>query len=150
MVSDAEGPAGIPVTEAQITALIAAATAVRNNAWAPWSHFQVGAAVLAGSGRIYAGCNVENVSFSLTCCAERVAVFRAVAEGERRILACAVVTATDPPASPCGACRQVLHGFGPDAVVVLSNPEGRRVTTSMGELLPSSFDEAMLRAGMRG
>ncbi len=135
------------VSEAEILTLIQAAEQARAHAYAPWSHFRVGAAVLGASGRVYAGCNVENVSFSLTCCAERVAVFRAVSEGERRILACVVLTDTQPPASPCGACRQVLHGFGPDAVVILTNPGGDRTVTDMTTLLPASFDALVLAAG---
>ena len=104
--------------------LIAAATAVREKAFAPYSRFRVGAAVRGASGRIHAGCNVESASFGLTCCAERVAVFKAVSEGETAIEAVAIVTDVSPPAAPCGACRQVLYEFGPDAVVVRAELAG--------------------------
>ena len=120
-------------------ALLAAALKVRQNAHAPYSDFQVGAAILTDDGRIFTGCNVEISSFSHTCCAERVAVFKAVSEGARRVLACAVVTDTSPPVSPCGACRQVLNDFGPDMTVLLSNPAGERRSYPLSTLLPEAF-----------
>lgn len=120
--------------------LIAAATAVREKAFAPYSRFRVGAAVRGASGRIHAGCNVESASFGLTCCAERVAVFKAVSEGETAIEAVAIVTDVSPPAAPCGACRQVLYEFGPDAVVVRANLAGERIESTMRDLLPDGFD----------
>jgi cytidine deaminase len=125
------------VTPAELLAL---ARVAREHAYAPYSRFKVGAAVLAGSGRAYTGCNVENASFSHTCCAERTAVFKAISEGETRILGVAIVTDTHPPASPCGSCRQVLHEFGPDAFVVCANLEGEELTASVREFLPAGFD----------
>jgi cytidine deaminase len=120
--------------------LIAAATAVRMQAFAPYSRFKVGSAVRGASGRIHTGCNVESASFGLTCCAERVAVFKAVSEGEREIVAVAVVTDVSPPAAPCGACRQVLYEFGADMAVVRANLSGERIDAVMRDLLPDGFD----------
>lgn len=122
-------------------ALVAAAVEARRHAHAPYSRYAVGAAILTEDGRVYQGCNVEISSYSLTCCAERVAIFKAVSEGRLRVRAVAVVTDSDPPASPCGACRQVLHDFGsPDLRVILGRPDGGVVeTTTLGELLPRAF-----------
>lgn len=120
--------------------LIAAAAAVRNAAFAPYSRFKVGSAVRGASGRIHTGCNVESASFGLTCCAERVAVFKAVSEGEREIVAVAVVTDVSPPAAPCGACRQVLFEFGADMAVIRANLTGERIDAVMRDLLPDGFD----------
>jgi cytidine deaminase len=122
------------------SALLAAARAVRRRAHAPYSGFQVGAAVLDERGRVHAGCNVENASFGLTVCAERNAVAAAVAAGAREIRAVVVVTSARPPASPCGACRQVLAELG-DAgtAVLLAGPAGAAEATSLGALLPRAF-----------
>jgi len=109
-------------------------------AFAPYSRFKVGAAVRGASGRIHTGCNVESASFGLTCCAERVAVFKAVSEGEHEIVAVAVVTDASPPAAPCGACRQVLYEFGADMAVVRANLSGERLDAVMRDLLPDGFD----------
>lgn len=118
--------------------LIALALEARKKAYAPYSHFPVGAALLAESGQVYVGCNVENASYGLAICAERVALFKAVAAGERRFKALAVVTET--MATPCGACRQVLAEFGEDELpVIVANPEGQVVVYTLGELLPASF-----------
>lgn len=128
-------------------ALVAQAREAREHAYAPYSRFQVGAAVRTASGRVHLGCNVENASFSHTCCAERVAVFKAVSEGDRQVVEVAIVTDTSPPAGPCGACRQVLAEFGPDAVVHCANLAGDVFTTTVRELLPGMFDpEVVLRA----
>ncbi len=126
-------------------ALVAAALAVREHAWAPYSRFAVGAAVVAESGRVYVGCNVENASYPLCVCAERTAIGTAVAAGERRIVKVVVVTDTDPPASPCGACRQVIWEFGPDAQIVVASTNGSRHVTHIRALLPEGFDGAALR-----
>ena len=115
--------------------LIGLAREARARAYAPYSNFAVGAALLGASGRVYTGCNVENVSYGLTICAERVAVGRAVSEGEREFVAVAVVTQNG--ASPCGACRQVLSEFGPDMQVVIARAEGDEYEVySLQELLP--------------
>jgi cytidine deaminase len=108
-------------------------------AYAPYSKFRVGAACVAGSGRIYAGANVENASYGLTICAERNALFQAVAAGERDIRAMVVYTPTPMPSTPCGACRQVLCEFG-DAIEVMCCCDGDTVRTfTSGELMPNRF-----------
>jgi cytidine deaminase len=121
--------------------LIAAARAVREQAYAPYSHFRVGAAVLTAEGQVYTGCNVENASYGLTICAERAAVCAAVAAGARRIVAVAVVAGHQAPTPPCGACRQVLAEFGPDMAVALAaaNPTLPPVPTTLTDLLPLAF-----------
>jgi len=119
--------------------LIGLAREARARAYAPYSNFAVGAALLGASGRVYTGCNVENVSYGLTICAERVAVGKAVSEGEREFVAVAVVTQNG--ASPCGACRQVLSEFGPDMQVVIARAEGDEYEVySLQELLPRQID----------
>jgi cytidine deaminase len=122
-----------------LTRLLRAAARAREFAYAPYSRFPVGAAVLA-KGRIYAACNVENGSYPLCVCAERNAVGMAVARGARRIDAVAVVGGTSRPASPCGGCRQVLAEFcDASAKVIYACPGGRPVSTTMGALLPDAF-----------
>jgi len=120
--------------------LVALARQARDRAYAPYSHFPVGAALLGRSGRVYTGCNVENAAYPLTTCAERTAVTKAVSEGERAFEAIAVVTATG--ATPCGACRQILREFaGPegDLRVIIADTAGHTHTTSIAELLPEGF-----------
>jgi cytidine deaminase len=119
--------------------LVAAATAVRANAYVPASGFRVGAALRTRDGREFAGCNVENASYGLTICAERAAVFAAVAGGATVIDALAVVTDTSPPARPCGACLQVLAEFGRGMAVVLAGSGGVREVTTLAALLPQPF-----------
>ncbi len=122
------------------TPLIEAAETVRDRAYAPYSGFLVGAAILMDSGEIYAGCNIENRSFGGTICAERVAVGSAVAEGSRGIRAIVVISDTSPPAAPCGLCLQVLTEFGePDLPVLLMNPRGDRQEFGLQELHPHPF-----------
>ncbi len=121
-------------------ALVAAARAVRRRAHAPYSKFLVGAAVADERGRIHAGCNVENASYGLTVCAERNAIAAAVAAGARRVVAAAVASGSRPPASPCGACRQVLAEFAaPAAPVFIAGPRGAPAETTVGALLPLTF-----------
>ena len=121
--------------------LLEAALAVRRRAYCRYSGFAVGAAVLTDSGRIFSGCNVENKTYGLTVCAERVAVASAVAAGELRITAVAVATDTDPPATPCGPCREVLSEFGtPDMPVLLANLEDESIEHRLGDLLPFPFE----------
>jgi cytidine deaminase len=131
-----------------IDALVEAAAAVRKRAHAPYSGYSVGAAVLDGEGRTHLGCNVENASYGLTVCAERHAVAAAVAAGATELRGVAVVTASVPPASPCGACRQVLAEFG-DFPVVLANPDGNRRLTTVSELLPDAFGPGVLKPSPR-
>jgi cytidine deaminase len=125
-------------------ALIGAAKQARENAHAPFSNFRVGAAVRAKSGRIFTGCNVENATLGLTCCAERVAIFKAVSEGEHGFDAIAVAADTDTLTPPCGACRQIIWEFCGDVPVVLTNLKGKIEQTSSGKLLPHPFDSSFL------
>ena len=120
--------------------LIAAALKAREQAYAPYSRFRVGAAVLTSSGRIFTGCNVENVSYGLTVCAERVAVWNAAAAGERELVAVAVVT-DGAPVFPCGACLQVIQEFAgtEPPVIIAANLEGAAVVRSLSECLPCAF-----------
>jgi cytidine deaminase len=124
--------------------LIAAALAVRQNAHAPFSGFRVGAAIEDDSGHIYTGCNVENATYGLTCCAERVAVFKAISEGARRFVRVAVAADTDALTPPCGACRQILWEFCGDVELVLANLHGKSETMRLGTLFPRAFDASFL------
>src|SRR6478609_10795047 len=116
-------------------ALIAQARQVREKAYAPYSKFAVGAALRTKSGRVFCGCNVENISFGLTSCAERNAVFAAVAAGEMEFEAVAIVADSKEPVTPCGACRQVMAEFGLDLEVCSSNLQGETYTSTIRELL---------------
>jgi cytidine deaminase len=118
---------------------MAEAARARARAYAPYSRFKVGAALLADDGRLFHGCNVENASFGLSICAERSAVFRAVGEGATRFVAIAVTAGPRRGASPCGACRQVLHEFGSDLVVFWREPSGRIVGSPVERLLARAF-----------
>ncbi len=122
--------------------LISAAKQARENAHAPFSNFRVGAALRAKSGRIYTGSNIESASYGLTCCAERVAIFKALSEGERGFEALAVVADMEKLAPPCGACRQILWEFCGDLPVVLANLAGKEERESAGNLLPRPFDSS--------
>mgnify|MGYP000330207527 CR=1 FL=1 len=122
-----------------IAALEQTAQRAAEHAYAPYSKYPVGAAVLAPDGTQYSGCNVENASFGLTNCAERTAVFKAVAAGHRQIACVAIYTPTPEPAAPCGACRQVLREFGPDMKVVSVCDGDGRIETTLSALLPNSF-----------
>jgi len=124
---------------AQRATLLRTAKASAKRAYAPYSHFPVGAAILTGSGKIYGGCNVENASYGLCNCAERTAIFSAVASGEERVKAVVVYTPTPSPTMPCGACRQVINEFGPDAVVISVCDGGETIETTLGALLPGAF-----------
>jgi cytidine deaminase len=117
--------------------LIALAAEARERAYAPYSHYAVGAALRGKSGRIYTGCNVENAVYSLTICAERAALFKAVSEGERTFDTLAVVTANG--GSPCGSCRQVLAEFGLDLRVLIATPDTLVAVQTVAELLPGAF-----------
>jgi cytidine deaminase len=121
--------------------LLAAAELAREQAYAPYSHYAVGAAVVSAAGKMYAGCNVENASYGLTMCAERTAIFMAVAAGERIIQGLAVVTDAKEPGMPCGACRQVLHEFAAsaDIPIVVANTQGERTSVTLAELFPHPF-----------
>lgn len=131
------------VTEAE---LVEAARVAREFARAPFSAFRVGAALLGASGRVWTGCNVESASYSLTCCAERVAIFKAVSEGEVAFLGVAVIADCTPVATPCGACRQVLFEYAPQAWLVCANLGGERVRSTVAALLPLPFATDVLPA----
>ncbi len=117
--------------------LIQKAIAAREKAYAPYSGYKVGAALLTADGKIYEGCNVENAAYGLCMCAERTAVFKAVSAGERDFAAIAV--ATENGGSPCGSCRQVLREFAPDLTVIITDAAGAHRVTTLAALLPDSF-----------
>jgi cytidine deaminase len=125
-------------------ALISAALAVRENAFAPFSKFKVGAAIEDAAGRIHTGCNVENATYGLTVCAERVAVFKAISEGARKFRRVMVAADTDILTPPCGACRQILWEFCGDIEIVLVNPRGKTETYQLKDLFPKPFDASYL------
>ncbi len=118
-------------------ALVHQADLARENAYAPYSHYRVGAAVIAEDGRVFTGANVENAVYPLGLCAERVAIFKAVSEGYRDFAAIAIVT--DNGGSPCGSCRQVMHEFAPEMTVLIADKAGGVRRTTVAELLPDSF-----------
>ena len=121
-----------------------AALDARRHAHAPFSHFQVGAAIVDAAGRIHTGCNVENATYGLTLCAERVAVFKAISEGARKFTRVAVAADTDTLTPPCGACRQILWEFCGDVELVLVNPRGKAETLRLKDLFPRPFDASFL------
>ncbi len=127
------------LTEIDKKRLIECAIMARDFAYAPYSKFKVGAAVLTREGKIFSGCNVENASYGLTICAERVAIFKAVSEGYRSFRAIAVVGDTPSFVPPCGACRQVLREFSDDMLIIMGNLKGEFVERKLEELLPLAF-----------
>lgn len=136
--------------KAQIQSLIRQAFAARRFAYTPYSHFQVGAALLAQNGKVYTGCNIENAGYTPTNCAERTALFKAVSEGERQFSAIAIVgsmqgTVSTLVTGPCGVCRQALYEFGgPALTVIMAKTEDDYIVTTLGELLPYGFGPANL------
>ena len=124
--------------------LMEAALTARDNAHAPFSKFKVGAAIEDETGRIFTGCNVENATYGLTICAERVAVFKAISEGARKFTRIAVAADTDVLTPPCGACRQILWEFCGDAELTLVNLQGKTETFRLKELFPRPFDASFL------
>ena len=124
--------------------LVAAARQARRHAHAPYSRFKVGAALETADGTVITGCNVENATYGLTMCAERVAMFKALSEGHRRFVRIAVVADTRSPTPPCGSCRQILWEFGGDLEVVLANTRRETRRTRLSELLPEPFDGRLL------
>ncbi|HUB06479.1 MAG TPA: cytidine deaminase [Myxococcales bacterium] len=142
--SDA-GARGQRFDSALLEELVESAARIREHAYAPYSRFKVGAAVLASSGRIFTGCNVENCSYGLALCAERAAVAAAVAAGETRLEAAAVVTGSEEPSPPCGMCLQTLAEFGsPESPVVLVNLRGVRRRLALRDLMPHAFARSYL------
>lgn len=125
-------------------ALVSAARAAREHAVADFSHFKVGAAIETADGIVITGCNVENATYGLTICAERVAIFKALSEGHRKFRRIAVVADTKAPTPPCGACRQIIWEFGGDLDVILANLESVIALMPMRDLLPLPFDRRLL------
>ena len=128
------------MTELEIQKLMDCAIKARENAYSPYSHFAVGAALLCEDGTLYEGCNIENASYGLTNCAERTAIFKAVSEGHTKFKALAVVADTEGPCAPCGACRQVMAEFK-IPLIIIGNLMGNIKIVTMEELLPFSFSE---------
>jgi len=126
------------MTEQEIQKLIDRAIVAREKTYSPYSHFGVGAALLCEDGAIYEGCNIENASYSLTNCAERTAIFKAVSEGHTKFKALAVVADTEGPCAPCGACRQVMGEFN-IPIIIMGNLKGDIEVVSTEALLPFSF-----------
>ena len=124
--------------------LIARAVEARENACADYSHYKVGAALVTASGKVFTGCNIENSTYGLTVCAERVALWKALSEGERKFTRIAVVTSSESPASPCGACRQLLWEYCGDIEIILANLKGLRKTLQLTEIFPRPFDQTSL------
>ncbi|MGQ9849804.1 MAG: cytidine deaminase [Aggregatilineaceae bacterium] len=140
-------PAG-GITEEMRRQLVTAALTAREHAYIPYSGYPVGAALLAGSGAVYTGCNIEIASYGATVCGERTAAFKAVSEGERVFRAIAVVTSNG--AAPCGICRQVLYEFSPTMIVILATPEGAITWEGpLSDLLPMGFGPHELAEGQR-
>ncbi|WP_274376813.1 MULTISPECIES: cytidine deaminase [Fervidobacterium] len=129
--------------ERKINELIEIAKEVREQAYAPYSNFKVGAVLVTKNGKVFTGVNVENASYGLTNCAERTAIFKAVSEGERDFDTLVVIANTDKPVAPCGACRQVMAEFG-NFKVILANTKGDWIETTVQELLPYGFDKSDL------
>jgi cytidine deaminase len=125
--------------------LIDTATAVREHAYAPFSNFRVGAALETDDGEVIDGCNVESASYGLTVCAERVAIWKAISQGKRKIKHIAVVADTEELTPPCGVCRQIIWEFGGDIPVILANLKGKTEVVQMRDLLPRAFDTKFLK-----
>ena len=134
------------MTDDKLESLVTAAKAARERSVAPFSHFKVGAAIETEDGKVYTGCNVESASFGLTACAERVAIWKALSEGERNFRALAIVADTETVTPPCGTCRQIIWEFCKEATIVLANLRGERETLRVGDLLPRAFDARFLKS----
>jgi cytidine deaminase len=145
MTGDEQAKSATGAGEGSAEALVRAALAAREQAYAPYSRYRVGSALLVADGSIVVGCNVENAAYPATICAERVALTSAVAQGKRDFVAIAV--ATQDGGTPCGTCRQVMAELGPEMTVYVSNAQGSFHTTSVRELLPHSFDGSTLLTG---
>ena len=134
------------MSEESLQELLETAKAARLRSIAPFSNFLVGAAVKTDEGKVYPGCNVESASYGLTVCAERVALWKALSEGERHFTELAVVADTDTLTPPCGTCRQIIWEFAKNATIVLGNLQGESQIVSISELLPRAFDARFLSA----
>jgi cytidine deaminase len=137
------------LSEQDFESLIEAAKQARNQAVAPFSGFPVGAAVKTESGKVYTGCNIESASYGLTVCAERVAIWKALSEGERHFTELAVIADTDVLTPPCGTCRQIIWEFARGATIVFANLAGQSETFHMTELLPRAFDARFLQSAKK-
>jgi len=135
------------LSDENFEALIAAATKAREGSVSPFSQFMVGAALETESGKVYTGCNIESASFGLTVCAERVAIWKALSEGERNFKALAIVADTESLTPPCGTCRQIIWEFCKNSTIILANQRGQTETMQVGELLPRAFDARFLKEG---
>jgi cytidine deaminase len=131
-----------------LQSLIEKATNARLQSVAPFSNFMVGAAVRTENGKVYTGCNVESASYGLTVCAERIAIWKALSEGERHFTGLAVVADTESLTPPCGTCRQIIWEFAKHATIVLANLRGQQETVSIKDLLPRAFDARFLKEVM--
>jgi cytidine deaminase len=129
--------------------LIEAAQKAKEYSYSPHSNFRVGAAIITQSGKIYTGCNIENSSFSLTICAERTAIFKAVSDGQRKFEAIAIVTDLKDPIPPCGACRQVLMDMAGDIDVIIAGNKGDNIVYKLSKLLPMPFNGSMLTQNIK-
>jgi len=125
--------------------LIAAARGAREKSLAPFSHFLVGAALETADGKVFTGCNIESASFGLTVCAERVAIWKALSEGERNFTALAIVADTESLTPPCGTCRQIIWEFAKEATITLTNLRGGREVVTIRDLLTRAFDARFLK-----
>lgn len=132
------------MSEESLDQLIETAKAARLQSVAPFSKFLVGAAVKTKAGKVYTGCNIESASYGLTVCGERVAIWKALSEGERQFTELAIVADTESLTPPCGTCRQIIHEFCGDATIVLANLHGQTETCTIDELLPRAFDARFL------
>lgn len=129
----------------KLEALIAAAKTARERSVAPFSRFMVGAAIETADGKVYTGCNLESASFGLTVCAERVAIWKALSEGERDFINLAIVADTESLTPPCGTCRQIIWEFCKHAKIILNNLRGDREELAVADLLPRAFDARFLK-----
>jgi cytidine deaminase len=132
------------LSQESLQQLIEAAKSARLRSIAPFSNFLVGAAVKTAEGKVYTGCNVESASYGLTVCAERVAIWKALSEGERQFIELAIVADTESLTPPCGTCRQIIWEFAKNATIVLGNLRGETQVVSIRELLPRAFDARFL------
>jgi cytidine deaminase len=142
-----DGDSGSGIRDSRLDVLLHAARAVREHAHADYSGFKVGAALETADGTIVTGCNIENATYGLTVCAERVAIFKALSEGHREFRRMVVVAPPEAPTPPCGACRQVLWEFAGDLELILANAKGETGRHRMSELLPQPFDRRLLDRG---
>jgi cytidine deaminase len=133
------------LSEEDNRSLIEAARVARLQSLAPFSHFLVGAALQTRDGKVFTGCNVESASYGLTVCAERVAIWKALSEGERDFTNLVIVADTEPLTPPCGTCRQIIWEFCKHATIVLANLRGQREEVTIKELLPRAFDARFLK-----